>query len=50
MQMGLDGQFGEDSTFWDAELKKAGGYFAYRSGSTAMGYGKDASTFDMPKL
>ena len=34
--VGFGWQFGEDSTFWDVELKKAGGYFAYRSGSPAM--------------
>nr|VDD59864.1 unnamed protein product [Brassica oleracea] len=48
--MGLDGHFGEDSTFGDAELKKTEGCFTYRSGSTAMSYGEYASTFDMPKL
>ena len=50
MRMSLNGQLVEDSTFGDSELKKTGGCFACKSGKTAMGYGENASKFDMPKL
>lgn len=50
MQMGLDGHLKKDSTYGDEEPKTARSCFAFRIGSTTMGCGKRAPTFNMLEL
>ena len=48
--MGLDGQFGEGSTYGDTELYSTRVSSAHRSRSTKMGDGEHAIILDMSEL
>ena len=48
--MGLEGQHGEDPTYGDIELKKAGDSITFGTGSVEMGDGEHASAFNLSKI
>ena len=49
-RMGLEGQNGEDPTYGDTELKKAGDIIILGTGSVEMSFGMHASAFKLSKL
>ena len=49
-QMVLEGQHGEDLTYGDTELKKAGDSITLGTGNVKIGFGMHVSAFKLSKL